>query len=151
MTVKPCVIFDVDGTLAAFDPDQVGHWVLGEEKQWDPFFAAMAEAEVNADLQRLAQMLHAQQQAIVICSGRPDSHRAHTEAWLTRHNIPFVAAYLRPDEEDHVPDEEVKARLLQRMRDDGYQPWLVIDDRQAVVDFWRQAGLTCLQCAPGDF
>jgi len=27
----------------------------------------------------------------------------------------------------------------------------VIDDRQVVVDFWRAEGLTCLQCAPGDF
>jgi len=151
MSNIPCVIFDIDGTLAAFEPEQVAQWVLGEEKQWQPFFDFMANAAVNADLQKLAKLLDAQQQTILICSGRPASYRAETESWLQQHGIPYQATYLRPDDQDHLPDEEVKAQLLQQMRADGYQPWLVIDDRQAVVDFWRRSGLTCLQCAPGAF
>ena len=27
----------------------------------------------------------------------------------------------------------------------------VADDRQKVVDMWREIGLTCFQVAPGDF
>ena len=27
----------------------------------------------------------------------------------------------------------------------------VVDDRQKVVDMWRENGLTCFQVAPGDF
>lgn len=145
------VIVDVDGTLAEFHPDTVHHWVLGPAKQWDPFFAYMAEAPVIEPVARLVKLLKAQGQQIVICSGRPDTHRAHTQQWLARHEIPFDAMYLRPDGHDHVDDEKVKEALLAAMRDDGFEPWLVLDDRDAVVAQWRALGLTCLQCAPGDF
>ncbi|WP_083007215.1 phosphatase domain-containing protein [Halomonas sp. GT] len=145
------VIVDVDGTLAEFHPTDVHEWVLGPAKQWDPFFAHMAEAPVIEPVARLVKLLKAQGQQIVICSGRPDSHREHTQAWLTRHAIPFDAMYLRPQGDDHVDDEEVKAALLSQMRSDGFIPWLVLDDRDAVVAQWRALGLTCLQCAPGDF
>ena len=29
--------------------------------------------------------------------------------------------------------------------------FLVVDDRQKVVNMWRDLGLTCVQVAPGDF
>lgn len=145
------VIVDVDGTLAEFHPHQVSDWVLGSQKQWEPFFAHMAEAPVIEAVARLVKILKAQGQQIVICSGRPDSHREHTQRWLERHTIPFDAMYLRPEGDDHVDDEEVKAALLNQMRHDGFAPWLVLDDRDAVVAQWRALGLTCLQCAPGDF
>ena len=103
------IIFDVDGTLAEFHPADVHEWVLGPAKQWDPFFAHMANAPVIEPVARLVKLLKAQGQHIVICSGRPDSHREHTQAWLTRHDIPFDAMYLRPEGDDHVDDEEVKA------------------------------------------
>lgn len=145
------VIVDVDGTLAEFHPHQVSDWVLGSQKQWEPFFAHMAEAPVIEAVAKLVKILKAQGQQIVICSGRPDSHREHTQRWLERHTIPFDAMYLRPEGDDHVDDEEVKAALLHQMRSDGFAPWLVLDDRDAVVAQWRALGLTCLQCAPGDF
>ena len=151
MTPLPCVIVDIDGTLAEFDADYVKEWVLGPEKQWQPFFEFMADAAPIEAIKRLVTLLNAQQQAIVLCSGRPNSHRHYTEAWLTRHAIPYDAIYLRPDGQDLVPDEEVKRQALEEIRAEGYAPWLVIDDRQAVVEFWRSTGLTCLQCAPGDF
>jgi hypothetical protein len=45
----------------------------------------------------------------------------------------------------------VKKALLEQIHVDGFSPWLVLDDRDAVVKGWRNLGLTCLQCAPGDF
>lgn len=151
MLTEQCVIVDIDGTLAEFDAEAVREWVLGPEKQWQPFFAHMAEALPSVAISRLVGLLSAQQQKIVICSGRPASFQRHTQEWLERHCIPFDALYLRPDGEDTLPDEIVKKTLLEQIKADGYAPWLVIDDRQAVVDFWRAEGLTCLQCAPGDF
>lgn len=145
------VIVDVDGTLAHFDPEAVHQWVLGAEKAWDPFFEFMREAPVIEPVRNLVRMLKAQQQKIVICSGRPDSHREHTLEWLDRHEIPYDGVYLRPLGDDEVDDESVKQQLLQQIRDDGFSPWLVLDDRDAVVARWRELGLTCLQCAPGSF
>lgn len=146
-----CVIFDVDGTLASFDADRLGHLVHGVEKDWSAFHDAMADAPAVAPVVRLAQHLKAQGERIVLCSGRPDGWREATKAWLRREGIPFDAIYLRHADEDPLPDPEVKSRALARIRADGFKPWLVVDDRSSVVAFWRQAGLTCLQCAPGDF
>jgi hypothetical protein len=66
-------------------------------------------------------------------------------------DIPYDALYLRRSDEDALSDPAVKRSALERIRADAFQPWLVVDDRSAVVAFWRDAGLTCLQCAPGDF
>uniref|UniRef100_UPI0019CFDDCD phosphatase domain-containing protein n=1 Tax=Xanthomonas euvesicatoria TaxID=456327 RepID=UPI0019CFDDCD len=88
------VIVDVDGTLAEFHPHQVSDWVLGSQKKWEPFFAHMAEAPVIAAVAKLVTILKTQGQQIIICSGRPDSHREHTQRWLERHAIPSDAMYL---------------------------------------------------------
>ncbi|WP_240789596.1 HAD family acid phosphatase [Pseudooceanicola onchidii] len=146
-----CVIFDIDGTLAEFDADRLGHLVHGETKKWDDFHDAMAVAPVIEPVARLLSRLKAQGDAIVLCSGRPEGWRHRTLDWLETMGIAHDALYLRRPEEDRDPDPEVKRSALARIRADGYAPWLVVDDRRSVVDFWRAAGLTCLQCAPGDF
>jgi beta-phosphoglucomutase-like phosphatase (HAD superfamily) len=146
-----CVIFDIDGTLARFDADRLGHLVHGVDKHWDAFHAAMADAPPILPVVRLLRHLRAQGEAIVLCSGRPVGWQAQTERWLRQADIPYDAIYLRQPDEDALPDPVAKARALDRIRADGHAPWLVVDDRSSVVAFWRGAGLTCLQCAPGDF
>ncbi|MBT9383506.1 polynucleotide kinase [Pseudooceanicola sp. CBS1P-1] len=146
-----CVIFDIDGTLARFDSARLGHLVHGEEKHWDAFHEAMAGADVIAPVARLLRALKAGGAAIVLCSGRPEGWQPHTEAWLAQAGLSYDGIYLRPGGADSWPDPEVKAHLLARIRADGFDPWLVVDDRASVVAFWRAAGLVCLQCAPGDF
>lgn len=148
---QSAVIVDLDGTLAQFDPETVKHWVLGQEKQWDPFFQHMENAPVIDDVLRLVNILKSSGEKIIICSGRPTTHQHHSEQWMINNQVPFDAIYLRPADADHLPDETVKQRLLERIQDDGYSPWLVLDDRDAVVAQWRELGLTCLQCAPGNF
>lgn len=148
---KECVIVDIDGTLAEFDAEYVKDWVLGPSKDWISFFEYMADAKPVTEIKRLVDILKESGQAIVICSGRPHQHIEYTEHWLKTYNIPYDGIYLRPIGDDHVPDEDVKEKLLKMMYHDGFKPWLVIDDRSAVVNFWRRAGLCCLQCAPGDF
>lgn len=145
------VIVDVDGTLAKFDPQAEGRWVIGQEKSWDIFFDFMKTAPVIEPVARLVRLLKAQGEEILICSGRPESHRNATEAWLRRQEIPFDDCYLRPIGADAIPDERVKESLYARIRADGHAPWLVLDDRDAVVAEWRALGLTCLQCAPGAY
>ncbi|MGB2065714.1 hypothetical protein MGA5115_02018 [Marinomonas gallaica] len=145
------VIVDLDGTLAQFNPEEVKHWVLGKEKHWDPFFEYMQNAPVIENVLKLVNILKASGEKVLICSGRPASHQQHSEQWMLENNIPFDGVYLRPVNADHLPDEVVKQQLLERIHADGFTPWLVLDDRDAVVAQWRKLGLTCLQCAPGDF
>ena len=146
-----CVIFDIDGTLAEFDAPRLGHLVHGETKHWQRFHEEMAVAPLIEPVARLLQKLHAQGEAIVLCSGRPEGWRADTRAWLEAMGIPHDGLYLRGQGEDMLSDPEVKRSALDRIRADAFRPWLVVDDRSSVVAFWRAQGLVCLQCAPGDF
>jgi len=147
----PCVVFDVDGTLAEFDAERLGHLVHGVEKYWDEFHAEMALAPVIEPIARLLRRLKESGETIVICSGRPSGWADQTVAWLRKHDLPFDGVYLRASDQDEASDPDVKRRALAEMKADGLAPWLVIDDRSSVVDAWRAEGLVCLQCAPGDF
>lgn len=150
-TGRPCVVFDVDGTLAQFDAPRLGHLVHGEIKNWEAFHQAMAEAEVIAPVAHLLRRLKQVGETIVICSGRPAGWTDYTQAWLAANDLACDAFYLRPTGQDEMSDPDVKRLLLAEMRADGFEPWIVVDDRSSVVDLWRAEGLTCLQCAPGDF
>ena len=145
------VLVDIDGTLAHFDPEEVREWVLGETKMWPEFFAHMRNAPVRAEVLELVNILRESGQIILLCSGRPMEYIEETVAWLEANNITYHGIYLRKAGDDARKDEDVKAELLAEIHKDGYQPWLVIDDRTAVVNHWRALGLCCLQCAPGDF
>lgn len=148
---KSCVVFDVDGTLAHFDADRLGHLVHGREKHWKEFHEAMASAPEIAPVAHLLRQLKGAGETIVICSGRPEAWAAYTVAWLQKRDLAFDAIYLRPAGADSASDPEVKRVLLQKMRADGLEPWIVVDDRSSVVEAWRKEGLICLQCAPGLF
>ncbi|WP_085904059.1 HAD family acid phosphatase [Kiloniella majae] len=146
-----CVIFDIDGTLAHFDAPRLGHLVHGETKHWDEFHTEMATAPVIEAVARLLKKLHTGGEKIVLCSGRPVGWQQQTEAWLQLKNIPFDGIFLRHEQDNHLSDPDVKQKLLNEIRAAGFNPWIVVDDRTAVVQFWREAGLVCLQCAQGDF
>jgi predicted kinase len=51
---------------------------------------------------------------------------------------------MRPEKDTRV-DHIVKEEMLDKIIADGYDPFLVIDDRPSVVAMWRRRGLTCLQ------
>jgi hypothetical protein len=52
---------------------------------------------------------------------------------------------------DRRDDDIVKFELLEQIYEAGYEPVLVLEDRNRVVKMWRAAGLRCLQVADGDF
>jgi hypothetical protein len=52
---------------------------------------------------------------------------------------------------DFRQDSIVKQEIYEQLIAPDYDILCVLDDRQQVVDMWREIGLTCLQVAPGDF
>jgi hypothetical protein len=52
---------------------------------------------------------------------------------------------------DSRKDSIVKQELYERHIKPSYDVFVVLDDRNQVVDMWRSLGLVCLQVAPGDF
>jgi hypothetical protein len=85
-------------------------------------------------------------------SGRDEgAGRAITEEWLHKHAaVPVTYLYMRPAG-DTRPDEIVKRELYFQHVDMAYNVEFVLDDRNKVVDMWRELGLPCLQVAEGAF
>lgn len=141
-------IFDLDGTIC--DNSHRRPMLDQPKPDWKRFNAAIGDDVVSEPIARLLRVLSADGSAIVLCSGRDGGFRKLTETWLTFNEIHYDALYMRTAG-DSRKDEVVKLELLERIRADGFNPWIVVDDRSRVVAMWRRAGLTCLQCAEGDF
>jgi len=142
------VIFDVDGTL--MDIEHRRHFVVQRPKDFDAFREATSQDTAKEDIFAVAKALKAAGHRIIISSGRNKSQRAVTLKQLMGAGLVFDALYMRSDK-DYRPDDEVKSQMLDKMIKDGFNPTMAFDDRQRVVDMWRDRGLTVAQVAPGDF
>lgn len=127
-TRRGLVVFDIDGVLA--DASHRQHYVAARPKDWDAFFAAVGDDPViEAGRQRL--LAAAAEHEVILVSGRPESTRAATTAWLARHGLGDPPLVLRADG-DYRPAPVVKAGLLASLgrRDDIM---CVVDDDASVV------------------
>ena len=91
----------------------------------------------------LAKAMKAVGHRIIISSGRNKSQRAQTLKQLMMQGLVFDAVYMRSDS-DYRPDFVVKADMLTKMKKDGFDPIMAVDDRQQVVDMWRAEWVDCL-------
>jgi phosphoserine phosphatase len=142
------VIFDVDGTLANCDHRR--HLVEGKKKYFDKFYDAMNDDTVREEIRGLCNMYYMVGWRVIICTGRPELYAGVTERWLTRHGVFFHELMMRPNNRRTDPDYEVKQDMLNEILKTR-KVHLAVDDRKQVVDMWRRNGITCLQCADGDF
>ena len=151
------VIFDLDGTLADIThrlhhidkdhADENGHY--SDEVDWDAFNDACHRDKPHKDIIELLRMYKSRHYVVWILSGRGDSAREKTIAWLKEHDVPYDFLMMRP-EKDFRPDEVLKAQMLEEVQT-HYVVHLCVDDRSKVVRMWREKGLRCLQVAQGDF
>lgn len=82
---------------------------------------------------------------VVIMTGRPFAYWRITTRWLQHNHIPYVALFMRPDGDCHVPAPEVKRQQLYRMYGSMWAgPADIVcayDDRQDIVAMYRAEGL----------
>ena len=169
MEAKKTVIFDLDGTLAIIDRRKEHATQSNGKINWNEFFnpAHIAFDEPNEPVIKLAQMFKQQGFEILIFSGRNDRMWERTVEWLEWNDVPFDLLVMRPDKFQgrtwpvaesnpatpdmrFMPDEILKKHMLDTFVDID-DVFLVVDDRQKVVDMWRGLGLNTFQVAPGDF
>lgn len=140
------VVFDIDGTLA--DVSERLHHVQRHPKNWDAFFAGMAQDKAVRAIVRLCNLLHDAGLRVVLCSGRPETYRETTLAWLHGEGVRFHDLRLRRSR-DRRSDTIAKREMLADLP--PAEVLFIVEDRTAVVEMWRTAGYVCLQCAPGEF
>ena len=152
----PTVIFDIDGTLA-----DITHRVhLAQAKKFNEFFDAMVDDVPNGPIVALLNgilntgSLDTYLQ-VIYCTGRPEKYRKVTQSFIDdiqrySRDCPLL---MRPNKQRSVPDYEIKQGMLDGILNHVSKENILyaVDDRQQVVDMWRSNGITCLQCAVGNF
>ena len=149
---KKTVIFDLDGTLALIDKRRAISTKDNGKMDWGTFLDPknINLDEPNIPVITIAQMLNGLDFNIVIFSGRSDVTKWTTRAWLVKHKVPYNKLVMRDKKNHFVPDNRLKHMWLNTLVDKD-DVFMVFDDRQQVVDMWRDNGITCFQVADGDF
>ena len=150
---KNTIIFDLDGTLANIDARRKLATKPNGKLDWDIFFdPSNIKLDVpNEPVVKIAQMFAENGYTIIIFSGRSDRTKYSTRSWLSNNRVPFQKLVMRDSNASHfVPDEILKKDMLDKHADID-DVFLVVDDRNKVVDMWRSLGLDVFQVADGDF
>lgn len=131
------IICDIDGTLALMDGR-------------GPFDWDKVDTDIpNIPIVKLVRSLDTV--PLLLFSGRDSVCREKTEKWLKEFDIDYDELYMRA-EGDTRKDSIIKKELFNQYVDGKWNILYVLDDRDQVVDMWRnELGLTCLQVAEGNF
>ena len=147
------IIFDLDSTLADIEDRRQLCTKENGKMDWNKFFDP-ENIKLDKPNHPIINTLKAfrggiSPYKIAIFSGRSASTLDATKEWLREYGINWDILKMRP-ERNFRPDEQLKLEWLNDM-DWKDNVEMVFDDRQKVVDMWREIGLTCAQVAPGNF
>lgn len=150
----PAIIVDIDGTVSLRCRE---HGQSDPTKGNDHVRGIHDYHRVNEDQDHLPiiKLVKAYQNThpdvtTLFTSGRPDSCSADTYKWLTDRGLRVDMLIMRKAG-DYRHDYIVKEELYREYIESFFNVEFAIDDRQQVVDMWRNIGLVCLQVAPGNF
>lgn len=137
-------VFDLDGTLA--DITHRLHFIQCDKPDYDAFYDACDKDVPVAWTINLLNIL-ALHGHVLVLSGRRESVREKTLDWLQENHIRFAHLRMRP-QKNHEKDVVIKKKMLMDFLQDypQYKTEFIIDDRQVVVNMWRQEGFAVLQC-----
>tara|TARA_Y100000310_G_C20547602_1_gene746375 strand:- start:703 stop:1140 length:438 start_codon:yes stop_codon:yes gene_type:complete len=144
----PTIVIDLDGTLC--DCEHRQH--LAQAQQWDEFHSKLGDDLPHKEVALIVDRLIGYE--VIACTGRNEAWRIATEKWLRHFRFHVDALIMRPDG-DWRSDHELKPVLLEEHFGSKEKVLneviLVLDDRDKVVEAWREYGLPCWQVRPGGY
>lgn len=144
--LEKAIICDIDGTLAHMTED--GRLRYGKQA---PFmWHLVGEDVIDQTISDLLTLYRANKHVVILLSGRDGVCRPETEKWLEDNHVQYDKLIMRKAD-DNRKDSIIKTELFDKHIDGKYDVQFILDDRNQVVDMWRDRGLKCLQVAPGDF
>lgn len=145
---KIAIIIDLDGTLCNTDHRQ--HYMTGPKKDWLSFYRGICNDSINSWCAEIYQLFSKNGFTVIFVSGRPEEYRDRTELWMSKREINPQHLFMRKSN-DFRKDSVIKLEIYREHIEPYFNVSFCIDDRKQVTDMWRSIGLTCLQCAPGEF
>jgi hydroxymethylpyrimidine pyrophosphatase-like HAD family hydrolase len=146
------IVTDLDGTLCNME-----HRVhLAQAGEWDEFHSLLHMDKSYPQIKDTLLSYMEQGRDVIGLTGRPEKYRKATEKWIKDHGLlgVFNLILMRPDF-DFTPDAELKIKLLEEhfgSRDNVLeQVWVVLEDRDKVVEAMRNYGLIVYQTRQGDY
>jgi predicted kinase len=144
--VRNAVLIDIDGTVALHgtpgNPESI--------RKHHDYDKVWMDAPNYPVIRAVRSMIHDGYYPIFV-SGRPDSCRDDTARWINRHVSTAPRKLFMRRTGDHRPDYLVKYELFNEHVRDNYFVVAAFDDRDQVVNMYREIGITVFQVAPGNF
>jgi predicted kinase len=135
----PAIIVDIDGTIAHNN---------GHRSFYD--WSRVGGDDPIPEVIQVVKWADENDYIIIVLSGRDGICEPETREWLAEHNVPHDFFFMR-EAGDQRKDNIVKREIFDREIRDNFDVKFVLDDRNQVVEMWRDLGLRVFQVAPGDF
>lgn len=145
------IVVDLDGTVC--DTAHRDH--LAQAKDWGAFHAAAKDDQPRADVAtflRIFMRYRPDDFVLVACTGRNERYRQATLEWLIKNDLAVFDTILMRSDGDWRPDVEVKPAMLHDFMSSfdvskGIFPKVafILEDRDKVVEAWRNLGYACWQ------
>jgi hypothetical protein len=140
--LSPCIIVDIDGTVADKGNRLAFHWhKVGEDLP-------------KIGIIKLVKILKSSGYEVIFVSGRDSICRNETLEWICKYfewKVNDFQLFMRKHN-DQRKDSIIKREIFEEHITNKCFVEYVIDDRDQVVEMWRkELGLTCLQVDYGNF
>ncbi len=149
MTRTQIVVVDLDGTLC--NSSKREH--LAQAGLWDEFHSCLDADEPWSDVKHLVSQMTDDRgygTYVLGLTGRNERYREATLTWLSKHEIWLDALLMRPDD-NYQSDHELKPQMLADRGISKDDVWFILEDRDKVVEAWRNLGYNCWQVRPGGY
>lgn len=137
MITRPAVLVDLDGTL--LDLDGIRDWAKGSRTDYDEFHRLALDAppikEVLLEIQGRSE-----ESDILIGTARSIQYVTQTTRWLHLNDAPYECLWMRPLG-DLQTDVQLKAEILSKIQEQGWDVTLAYDDNPDVLQLWRDSGI----------
>lgn len=148
---QKAVIIDIDGTISnSLHAEQFQKPTGGTD--WEKWIESTRFATVNEWCKELCIAMQHRGYRLIFLTARSSGFNglAITREWLNSHLNPdgiFEYELIMRPENDFRPDTDIKLDLYSRLIYPHYDILFAVDDKQKIIDLWRNLGIPSLHCA----
>lgn len=140
------IVCDMDGTLTNISK----RFHLAQQGEWDQFHSLAEDDPPNMDVVHMLRGNH----DFIVLTGRPQKYLSVTVNWLKHYDLYPYAIIMRPN-----GDKRSDARLKPELLIEWYRGLeqakacvdFILEDRDNVVEAFRNLGFNCWQVRQGTY